>query len=105
MTNQPVDRRALLTAGTEGQELVNHTHSQPAFETFGPAAVSSEITRCRDALVRHTGLPSPWFRPSGTDIPALIILEDAGKVDAFEPIVTATRVKRLRPVLVSDPLR
>jgi peptidoglycan/xylan/chitin deacetylase (PgdA/CDA1 family) len=46
--------------------------------------MATEITRCRDVLVKLTGNGGRFFRPSGTDDglapPAAAILEEAGKV-------------------------
>jgi peptidoglycan/xylan/chitin deacetylase (PgdA/CDA1 family) len=50
-----------------GHELANHTYTHPTFGSLAPAAMLSEITRCRDVLVRLTGSGGTYFRPSGTD--------------------------------------
>jgi peptidoglycan/xylan/chitin deacetylase (PgdA/CDA1 family) len=50
-----------------GHELANHTYSHPAFLSLPPDAMRDEITRCRDVIVRLTGYPGVFFRPSGTD--------------------------------------
>jgi len=68
--------RTILDAG---HELANHTYTHPALGRLGPAAVASEITRCRDALARHAGRPGLWFRPSGIETPTQLMLEEAGR--------------------------
>ena len=66
----------------EGHELANHTYTHPTFSTLTRLAMASEITRCRDSLVRLTGRGGRFFRPSGTDdglaTPSPPILEEAG---------------------------
>lgn len=63
--NPTVARRIL----DGGHELANHTYTHPALATVSGAQLDSEVTRCRDALVRHAGLPGKWFRPSGIEVP------------------------------------
>jgi peptidoglycan/xylan/chitin deacetylase (PgdA/CDA1 family) len=60
----PTMARRLLDGG---HELGNHTWSHPNFLSLTPAQMTSEITRCRDALTKIAGTPGRWFRPSGTD--------------------------------------
>jgi peptidoglycan/xylan/chitin deacetylase (PgdA/CDA1 family) len=55
---------ARITA--DGHELGNHTYSHPTLPDLGEAAARAEIERCRDVLLRITGSPGAWFRPSGT---------------------------------------
>jgi peptidoglycan/xylan/chitin deacetylase (PgdA/CDA1 family) len=50
-----------------GHELANHTYSHPAFLSLSPDRMRDEIERCRDVIVRLTGYPGVFFRPSGTD--------------------------------------
>ena len=50
-----------------GHELANHTYTHPAFLSLSPDAMRDEIARCRDVIVRLTGYPGVFFRPSGTD--------------------------------------
>jgi peptidoglycan/xylan/chitin deacetylase (PgdA/CDA1 family) len=50
-----------------GHELANHTYTHPDSESMAPAALQADIARCRDVLVRLTGEPGRFFRPSGTD--------------------------------------
>jgi peptidoglycan/xylan/chitin deacetylase (PgdA/CDA1 family) len=50
-----------------GHELANHTYTHPNFASLGASAMASEITRCRDTLVRLTGSGGTFFRPSGTE--------------------------------------
>lgn len=63
----------------EGHEVANHTWSHQAMRTLGRATVATEIARCADALTELTGSISPWFRPSGIEVPTPLILEEAGK--------------------------
>jgi peptidoglycan/xylan/chitin deacetylase (PgdA/CDA1 family) len=76
----PTWARKLLDAG---HELANHTYTHPTFESLSRANMATEITKCRDVLVRLTGKPGTYFRPSGTDdglaIPSAAVLEEAGK--------------------------
>ncbi|MEO5842485.1 MAG: polysaccharide deacetylase family protein [Acidimicrobiales bacterium] len=75
----PTWARKLLDAG---HELANHTYTHPTFTTLSAAAMTTEITRCRDLLVKLTGSGGRFFRPSGTDDglvkPAAPILQAAG---------------------------
>jgi len=75
----PTWARKLLDAG---HELANHTYTHPTFTTLSPAAMATEITRCRDLLVKLTGSGGRFFRPSGTDDgqakPSDAILQAAG---------------------------
>ena len=51
----------------DGHEVANHTKTHPSsFRTRAPEVMTAEITGCRDTLVRLTGQPGRWFRPSGT---------------------------------------
>lgn len=63
----------------EGHEVANHTWSHQAMRTLGRATVATEIARCAEALAELTGSISPWFRPSGIEVPTPLILEEAGK--------------------------
>ncbi len=60
----PTWAKKLLEAG---HELANHTYTHPAFLSLSPDAMRDEIARCRDVIVRLTGYPGVFFRPSGTD--------------------------------------
>ncbi|MEO8695978.1 MAG: polysaccharide deacetylase family protein [Acidimicrobiales bacterium] len=75
----PTWARKLLDAG---HELANHTYTHPTFTTLSPAAMATEITRCRDLLTKLTGNGGRFFRPSGTDDglakPSDAILQAAG---------------------------
>jgi peptidoglycan/xylan/chitin deacetylase (PgdA/CDA1 family) len=59
------DMAKRIAAG--GHEFANHTYTHPTFQDLGHDAMLSEVTRCRDVLVRLTGGPGIAFRPSGTD--------------------------------------
>jgi peptidoglycan/xylan/chitin deacetylase (PgdA/CDA1 family) len=65
-----------------GHELANHTYNHLTFASLPPAQMTDEIVRCRDLLVRLTGKPGRFFRPSGTDdgttTPPAAVLETAG---------------------------
>jgi peptidoglycan/xylan/chitin deacetylase (PgdA/CDA1 family) len=50
-----------------GHEFANHTYTHPTFGALSPAGMLDEISHCRDVLVRLTGGPGKYFRPSGTD--------------------------------------
>lgn len=54
-----------LTRGRH--ELANHTYTHPTFEKLSPSVMTTEITRCRDAIAKTQGSGGRWFRPSGTD--------------------------------------
>jgi peptidoglycan/xylan/chitin deacetylase (PgdA/CDA1 family) len=75
----PTWARKLLDAG---HELANHTYTHPTFGNLSPAAMATEITRCRDVLIKLTGTGGHFFRPSGTDdglaVPSAPILQQAG---------------------------
>jgi peptidoglycan/xylan/chitin deacetylase (PgdA/CDA1 family) len=76
----PTWAKKLLDAG---HELANHTYSHPSFLRLPPDAMRDEIVRCRDVLVRLSGSPGAFFRPSGTDNgtdpPPDVALEVAGE--------------------------
>jgi peptidoglycan/xylan/chitin deacetylase (PgdA/CDA1 family) len=50
-----------------GFELANHTYTHPDSGALTAGALEADIARCRDVLVRLTGSPGRFFRPSGTD--------------------------------------
>jgi peptidoglycan/xylan/chitin deacetylase (PgdA/CDA1 family) len=62
-----------------GNELANHTYTHPVLGRLGREEVATEIGRCRDALTATAGGPGLWFRPSGTDTPTELMLEEAAK--------------------------
>jgi peptidoglycan/xylan/chitin deacetylase (PgdA/CDA1 family) len=59
------DMAKRIAAG--GHEFANHTYTHPTFQDLDHDQMLSEVTRCRDVLVRLTGGPGIAFRPSGTD--------------------------------------
>jgi peptidoglycan/xylan/chitin deacetylase (PgdA/CDA1 family) len=65
-----------------GHELANHTYNHLTFGQLPPQQMTDEIVRCRDLLVRLTGKPGRYFRPSGTDdgtsTPPAAVLQAAG---------------------------
>lgn len=72
--NPGVARRIL----DAGHELANHTYTHPSLGRLAADGVGTEITKGRDALVRHAGSAGRWFRPSGVEVPGATILEAAG---------------------------
>ena len=67
----------VITAG--GHELANHTYTHPALGRVGRAGLTAEITRCRDTLLRRSGSPGRWFRPSGVTVPTTAMLEESAR--------------------------
>jgi peptidoglycan/xylan/chitin deacetylase (PgdA/CDA1 family) len=53
--------------GAAGHELANHTYTHLTFAQLGQQQMTDEIVQCRDVLIRLTGRPGTYFRPSGTD--------------------------------------
>lgn len=49
-----------------GHELSNHTQHHRSFPKLSPSEMDAEIDECRDLLVRLSGSPGAFFRPSGT---------------------------------------
>ena len=62
----------------DGHELGNHTKSHKSMLKLSRAGVHDEIVGGGEALVPFIGSIGKWFRPSGTDVPNDIILEEAG---------------------------
>jgi peptidoglycan/xylan/chitin deacetylase (PgdA/CDA1 family) len=62
-----------------GHELGNHTKRHLSMLKLSRAQVREEIISGGQALVPFIGSIGQWFRPSGTDVPNDIILEEAGK--------------------------
>ncbi|MDT5083910.1 MAG: hypothetical protein QOJ61_953, partial [Mycobacterium sp.] len=62
----------------DGHELGNHTKSHKSMLTLSRADVRAEIVGGGEALVPFIGSIGKWFRPSGTDVPSDLILEEAG---------------------------
>jgi peptidoglycan/xylan/chitin deacetylase (PgdA/CDA1 family) len=71
------DMASLITGA--GHELANHTYTHPALGRVSRAQMAAEITRCHDALMRHSGSPGRWFRPSGVTVPTPAMLEEAAR--------------------------
>lgn len=65
-------------AVADGHELGNHTKSHKSMLKLSRADVLSEIVGGGEALVPFIGSIGKWFRPSGTDVPTDLILEQAG---------------------------
>jgi peptidoglycan/xylan/chitin deacetylase (PgdA/CDA1 family) len=63
----------------DGHELANHTYTHPALATVSHQALTDEIVRCRDVLLRLSHSDGRWFRPSGVDIPTSAMLVEAGR--------------------------
>jgi len=64
---------------TDGHELGNHTEHHLSMLTLGRKQVRAEIVDGGKALTPYIGSIGKWFRPSGTDVPNQIILDEAGK--------------------------
>ena len=62
----------------DGHELGNHTKSHLSMLKLSRAAVRAEIVGGGEALIPFIGSIGKWFRPSGTDVPTDLILEEAG---------------------------
>jgi peptidoglycan/xylan/chitin deacetylase (PgdA/CDA1 family) len=62
----------------DGHELGNHTKSHLSMLKLSRAAVLAEIVGGGQALIPFIGSIGKWFRPSGTDVPTDLILEEAG---------------------------
>jgi len=50
----------------DGHELANHTYTHLTFASLPHGQMTTEVVRCRDALVRTAGTTGRFFRPSGT---------------------------------------
>ena len=64
---------------TDGHELGNHTEHHLSMLTLSRKQVRAEIVDGGKALTPYIGSIGKWFRPSGTDVPNQIILDEAGK--------------------------
>jgi peptidoglycan/xylan/chitin deacetylase (PgdA/CDA1 family) len=64
----------------DGHEVANHTWSHPTMGPLGRTVIADEIRRCAEVLTKLTGSISPWFRPSGIEVPTPLILDEAGRV-------------------------
>ena len=62
----------------DGHELGNHTKSHQSMLKLSRPAVRAEIVGGGQALIPYIGSIGRWFRPSGTDVPNDVILEEAG---------------------------
>ncbi|MGZ6993286.1 MAG: polysaccharide deacetylase family protein [Ilumatobacteraceae bacterium] len=62
----------------DGHELGNHTKSHLSMLKLSRSAVRAEIVGGGEALIPFIGSIGKWFRPSGTDVPTDLILEEAG---------------------------
>jgi peptidoglycan/xylan/chitin deacetylase (PgdA/CDA1 family) len=63
----------------EGHELANHTYTHQAMGHLGVPQLADEIVKCAQVLTTFTGSITPWFRPSGIEVPTAAILAEAGK--------------------------
>lgn len=63
----------------DGHELGNHTKSHKSMLKLSADDVFAEIVGGGQALIPFIGSIGRWFRPSGTDVPSNIILEQAGR--------------------------
>jgi peptidoglycan/xylan/chitin deacetylase (PgdA/CDA1 family) len=66
-------------AVSDGHELGNHTKSHQSMLKLSRADVRAEIVGGGQALIPFIGSIGRWFRPSGTDVPTDLILEEAGR--------------------------
>ena len=66
-------------AVNDGHELANHTKSHQSMLKLSRADVRAEIVGGGQALIPFIGSIGRWFRPSGTDVPTDLILEEAGR--------------------------
>lgn len=73
-TNPALGHRAV----DDGHELGNHTKSHKSMLKLSRADVHAEIVGGGEALIPFIGSIGKWFRPSGTDVPSAVILEEAG---------------------------
>lgn len=63
----------------DGHELGNHTKSHKSMLKLSRTDVRAEIVGGGEALIPFIGSIGKWFRPSGTDVPSDVILEEAGR--------------------------
>jgi peptidoglycan/xylan/chitin deacetylase (PgdA/CDA1 family) len=66
-------------AVAEGHELANHTLNHKNMGDLTRSQVYDEIAGGGQALVPFIGSIGKWFRPSGTDVPSQLILDEAGR--------------------------
>jgi len=76
-----------------GAELANHTYRHLEFASLPSEEQLSEIVQCRDVLVRLTGSPGRYFRPSGTA---------EGKVSPPDSVLAITAEAGYRTLLGFD---
>jgi peptidoglycan/xylan/chitin deacetylase (PgdA/CDA1 family) len=63
----------------DGHELGNHTNHHRSMLTLTRDEVRAEIVDGGQALIPFIGSIGRWFRPSGTDVPNQVILDEAGR--------------------------
>ena len=63
----------------DGHEVANHTYSHPTLGRLLRPAVADEIAHCSRVLQAKVGAAGAWFRPSGTDVPTSLMLDEAGR--------------------------
>jgi peptidoglycan/xylan/chitin deacetylase (PgdA/CDA1 family) len=66
-------------AVSDGHELANHTLNHKNMGDLTRSQVYDEIAGGGQALVPFIGSIGKWFRPSGTDVPSQVILDEAGR--------------------------
>ena len=66
-------------AVADGHELANHTLNHKTMGQLTRSQVFDEIAGGGEALVPFIGSIGKWFRPSGTDVPDQLILDEAGR--------------------------
>lgn len=63
----------------DGHELANHTLNHKNMGSLSRSQLFDEIAGGGQALVPFIGSIGKWFRPSGTDVPSQLILDEAGR--------------------------
>jgi peptidoglycan/xylan/chitin deacetylase (PgdA/CDA1 family) len=63
----------------DGHELGNHTSHHRSMLNLTRDEVRAEIVGGGQALIPFIGSIGRWFRPSGTDVPNQVILDEAGR--------------------------
>ena len=63
----------------DGHELGNHTNHHRSMLDLTRDEVRAEIVDGGRALIPFIGSIGRWFRPSGTDVPSQLILDEAGR--------------------------
>jgi peptidoglycan/xylan/chitin deacetylase (PgdA/CDA1 family) len=75
LTNSPTIAAEILAGG---HQLGNHTWSHQDINSMDEAAMTREVTRCRDLLVQTAGTPGGYFRPSQSQTANALLKQVAG---------------------------